>query len=1590
MPKPNKHLLHTPDVSLQRVMTPIPSEKTQLMVSNISFNDDGTISGDKTFVNLRLSKKQPIAIRFKLSLGSEVSIQPILFTNYPLNGGEYDRNTFHQKPYKTSLNFSVTEQSNTNCINSDDIEDSQPSLRPSKSYPDLIVESFDMETFKTPKYYFLVNPELSINNTPLGMDGITLKTLNPKLMGPLSSWETHLKNTSILGYNMIHFIPLQQRGSSDSPYSIFDQLMVSDSLFSDLPVIPKSNQEREDLLRVALTDMEQTHKIIGLTDIVWNHTANNSTWLHSHPASGFNLVNSQHLRAAYEIDCGLIELSKNIQNYGFHDRMIHSKEDVDRLIEVIKTQVINKIKFWEFYIIDVKKVISDSESFFNSGLGSDFTYQNVDDHIKSNGFHSNVDSDISLFCSKFITESIKKSVDTGNVYDRYGRQPDSELCFYLLKKVLGDNVSKERLLDLITKTLDLVNLSYYREYDDDVLSITTNIRNVVNFERFTKENWKYQKPINYLYTIVDPLFTTLPKNAETSKFSDDELTLANNGWIWGGDPLKNFADPSSKSYLRREVIVWGDCVKLNYGKSRSDNPWLWDYMAEYTIRMAKLFHGFRIDNCHSTPIELAEYLLDKARTVRPNLYVLAELFTGSESTDIIFVSKLGINSLVRESINSWDIHELSRQSHRVGGIPIGSIDVDCLEIEDKFTDFSQNMADVPCIVVPIRKTLPHAMFFDNTHDNETPYQARTAEDALSNAAIVSISVCSTGSSQGYDELYPELINLVHEKRKYALLENPLNVGIGLAKQKLNKLHSDLCSFQEIFISVQSDCIIVHRLDPTSREGVFAVIRSAFKGVSGDATLEPIKMYSTQVEHLFSYGLKINGPVNEKNDGYIHGLQSTLVDLGPPTIKVSQDKAGPYSEISLPKNFYPGSIMFVKTTLSNFRPDLEWKIKSNSSIPIEFLGLDALNVVLFRCDAEEYSTIGTNAYDIPGIGKLPYCGFSGWMSYLKKAIYNNDLGHPLFDNIRKGHWAMDYIVSRLQKYCVYYPRLSHLISWLTERFSIIKNAPVNLAPKYFTLVIYTSWRECIKRALKLMNPSFTMSTGFISRLTLTSVQLVGKVPNSTLTPFDSPNSVSMSAGLPHFSTNHMRCWGRDIFIALDGLLLVTHRWDEARDHILSFGSVLRSGLIPNLLDAGRNPRYNARDATWFWLQAVQDYCNISPEGLDFLNQKVVRRFPEDEEYTSWDDIRSYSRNSTVAELIFEILQKHALGINFREHNAGHRLDEHMTDEGFNISIHVDWSNGFVLGGNIHNCGTWMDKMGSSYKAGNKGVPTTPRDGADIEIIGLLKSTLRWVSSIIRSGYNVFPLEGVLVGQNITFNDIGKANMETLEMCEFISFDIWNELIQSSFEKHFWVPENPEHDSLHDIDPKMVNARGIYKDTHGSTKIWTDYQLRPNISVAMVVAPELFNVDNARTCLRRMRISLQGPLGMRTLDPADMQYRPYYDNSNDTNDPAVANGANYHQGPEWVWCTGYYLRALLYFFSENMDMTISAYHEVLSTINNMKKHITNDLYHGLPELTNMDGEHCRHSCDTQAWSSATVLSLIRDVENFLDIQKVSHFY
>jgi glycogen debranching enzyme len=69
------------------------------------------------------------------------------------------------------------------------------------------------------------------------------------------------------------------------------------------------------------------------------------------------------------------------------------------------------------------------------------------------------------------------------------------------------------------------------------------------------------------------------------------------------------------------------------------------------------------------------------------------------------------------------------------------------------------------------------------------------------------------------------------------------------------------------------------------------------------------------------------------------------------------------------------------------------------------------------------------------------------------------------------------------------------------------------------------------------------------------------------------------------------------------------------------------------------------------------------------------------------------------------------------------------------------------------------------------------------------------------------------------------------------------IKNHFESCFWIPINENEDNQYQIVKKFVNRRGIYKDTYKSSQGFTDYQLRPNICVALSYAPTLFDKDHA---------------------------------------------------------------------------------------------------------------------------------------------------
>jgi glycogen debranching enzyme len=303
---------------------------------------------------------------------------------------------------------------------------------------------------------------------------------------------------------------------------------------------------------------------------------------------------------------------------------------------------------------------------------------------------------------------------------------------------------------------------------------------------------------------------------------------------------------------------------------------------------------------------------------------------------------------------------------------------------------------------------------------------------------------------------------------------------------------------------------------------------------------------------------------------------------------------------------------------------------------------------------------------------------------------------------------------------------------------------------------------------------------------------------------------------------------------------------------------------------------------------------------------------------------------------------------------------------------------------------MDKMGESERAGSKGVPGTPRDGAAVEITGLLHSALSWVAKLNKQGQYRHP--GVNIGEGT-----------------IVSFADWAARIRNSFERCYYIPLDPMDDSGFDVDPTIINRRGIYKDLYGSGQPYEDYQLRPNFPIAMAVAPELFTPERALGALKLADKNLRGPTGMATLDPSDLNYRPNYINSEDSTDFSTSKGRNYHQGPEWLWPTGFFLRALLKFLligRETEAERTEAFQQVTKRLKGCKEEIAANPWAGLPELTNKDGSLCADSvsrvlsCErsglfrrpvanvrplqspTQAWSAGCMIDLFYDAKEIGD--------
>jgi len=1458
-----------------------------------------------------------------------------------------------------------------------------------------------------------------------------MQTLLSRSMGPLERWEDLIKMQTEIGYNCFHVAPIQKLGFSQSLYALADQLEIAEY------ILKKDENNKEEGFKTVQKKVHELSEKYGCTffgEVVLNHTSFDSEWINECPDACYNLKNTPQLTSGFKLDNGLLEFSRKIARGEvpqYPKNTIENEEDLGKLMGLIHSLVVQPLKLHEYFLINVEKAKADFEEYIaKNKLQSKFgekAFASYEERNHALEYHN---------LSGLVWHIQSNLENLGAESHGVRIQCDKVANYFNERSTKGYVEQLETALNRLNEQLERMA----RGYLGDAMG---SIHNTLRYHKLELKDYEVtlDKPL------LHPYFTILR----------DGTAVANNGWLYSGDPTEDFAASNNFYYLRRGIVIWGDLVKLRFGQSKKDCPTLWKRMTTYVQQTALIFNGLRLDNAHSTPIHVAEYLVRKARKVNPNLYVFSELFTGSGEKDALFTKRIAVNALVREAIQQHTPHNLCASLHYFSqgmDAAVGSLD-----------PYTETDSKTQKDVYILKPRIPDALFYDLTHDNESYFKKRTFMDSLSTAALLSMSNCFVATTKGFDEFFAENLSVINEKRVYGIVPNPLE-GASISKEggvvtftfndstnaqsvevrgswdqwkesivlekskfgnfrgtaklpvgthvykfildkehwcvdhtkpishenhvrnntirvdpdvkrhsnmwyvrsQLNKLHNKVATkYPEFYLDeITGDVITISRENIKKTKSYMLITRTAFSNNSDDVNVTITLPGKIDKFSIIAYA---DSYVNtwKTDDKVAEGMDCNVI--------IDSDISR-YAETTYDENtksnrlrFFrmpPGFVCMVHIILNRDQEKAIEELEQLKNIDKSRLAKELaeeltpadINYLLFSCESEEsdWTHGGRSTFHLPNYGHLPYAGFGAFFRILKDARLKNDLATPLFDNLRAGNWLLDFLVNRLENK----PRLGNIFNWVKKYFDYLKVIPRHLIPKYFTRVFGVLTSVILQKTYKIQNlDSNIENTRFFRRLITACYEFVADVPSGSVDDW----KTTLAAGLPHFSTSWARCWGRDTFISFKGGLVIPGLYDVAKDVILMFATSLRHGLLPNLLDGGRNSRYNCRDATWFFVKAIKDYTEFTND-FSILKEKVpIRALSDDKDENEQKKKSGEVKTLTLAQVIQEIFQRHAQGIKFREWNAGYQIDEKMTHEGFNIELTLDEETGFIYGGNPNNCLTWMDKMGSSEKAGIKGVPGSSRDGAPIEMTALLKSGLDFVIAANQKGH--FEHTGVKTQKGST-----------------LLFTEWATKIQNNFEKHYWIPEDTAEFKDYKLNPEAVRRRGIYKDTIGSVGERQDYYFRPNGCVAMHVAPTLFKKENAVKYLENVEAFLieEHSLGLKTLDPEADHYIPWYDNANDSHDSKVAQGFSYHNGPEWVWIYGSFLIASLHFRLKEKNMTV-----FMSYLTNHKAHIENNDWMSLPEMTNGNGGYCQFSCPAQTWSIATIVEAIYEAQKTFKLTK-----
>jgi len=308
---------------------------------------------------------------------------------------------------------------------------------------------------------------LHINGKELPLAGLAIQSVTGKWIGPLEKWPKFFKVFSNKGYNMIHFTPLNHRGDSNSPYSIYNQLSFAPDLFPE----GTSIEDQHAKINAMTAMMEREFGLLSLTDVVWNHTAENSDWLQDHPEAGYNLHNSPHLISAYQLDSALVDFSSNLRHLGY-PTILDSVDDLLKIMEGIKTHVLGGLRLWEFYIVESAPAVSAALTAWKKGKYDDSVFDQVDF------------AGMSLYDkAKIIADKGLEGRDT--LGERFQKQLKSSIAAAYLVSLYGDysDAKAAEAQRNLTSVINEINLPFYRQFDADRETILESIFNRVKYIR---------------------------------------------------------------------------------------------------------------------------------------------------------------------------------------------------------------------------------------------------------------------------------------------------------------------------------------------------------------------------------------------------------------------------------------------------------------------------------------------------------------------------------------------------------------------------------------------------------------------------------------------------------------------------------------------------------------------------------------------------------------------------------------------------------------------------------------------------------------------------------------------------------------------------------------------------------------------------------------------------------------------------------------------------------------------------------------------------------------------------------------------------